>query len=149
MAGVVLGPERHRRWSDAQKIKIVGETLVPGVRVAEVIARYNVSSSLVYTWRKQASLGLFGPMKQGAFAPVAIVEAAVSLPSDSPICLAASDKLTSGPLSHDQIEHDAADHASQSERAAMVVALPDGVRIFVNNGVDEGALGKVLRALGR
>jgi hypothetical protein len=33
--------------------------------------------------------------------------------------------------------------------AAMVVALPDGVRILVNNGVDEGALGKVLRALSK
>jgi hypothetical protein len=29
----------------------------------------------------------------------------------------------------------------------MIVALPDGVRILVNNNVDEGALGKVLRAL--
>jgi len=33
--------------------------------------------------------------------------------------------------------------------AAMVVALPDGVRILVNNGVDEAALGKVLRALSK
>jgi transposase len=147
LAGVILGPERHRRWSGAQKIKIVGETLVPGVKVSDVMARYNVSSSLVYTWRKQARLGLFGPMKQGAFAPVAIVEAAVSLPSDSPVCLAASGDIAPEPLSHDQIEHDAADHASQSNGAVIVVALPDGVRILVNGGVDEGALGKVLRAL--
>jgi hypothetical protein len=118
------------------------------------MARYSVSSSLVYTWRKQARLGLFGPMKrgdgkQGAFALVAIVEAAVSLPSDSPICFATSGEIAPEPLSHNQIEHDGADHASQSDGTAMVVALPDGVRILVNNGVDEGALGKVLRALGR
>jgi hypothetical protein len=31
----------------------------------------------------------------------------------------------------------------------MIVDLPDGVRILVNNGVDEAALGKVLRALSK
>jgi transposase len=147
LAGVVLGPERHRRWSDAQKIKIVGETLVPGVRVSEVMARYNVSSSLVYTWRKQARLGLFGPMKQGAFAPVAIVEAAVPPPSDAPVYSAMSEDFTPEPMPPGETDFEPTNLVPQSDGAAMVVALPDGVRIMVNNGVDEGALGKVLRAL--
>jgi transposase len=147
LAGVILGPERHRRWSDAQKIKIVGETLVPGVRVSEVMARYNVSSSLVYTWRKQARLGLFGPMRQGAFAPVAIVEAAEMTLSDNPICMATRQDLPLEPVLHDQTASELADLAPNSDGTAMIVALPDGVRILVNNNVDEGALGKVLRAL--
>jgi Transposase len=145
LAGVILGPERHRRWSDAQKIKIVGETLVPGVKVSEVMARYNVSSSLVYTWRKQARLGLFGPMKQGAFAPVAIVQAAVPLPSDAPVYSTMSEDFTPEPMLPGETDFEPANLVPQSD--AMVVALRDGVRILVNNGVDEEALGRVLRAL--
>jgi transposase len=147
LAGVILGPERHRRWSDAQKIKIVGETLVPGVKVSEVMARYNVSSSLVYTWRKQARLGLFGPMKQGAFARVAIVQAAVPPPSDAPVYSAMSEDFTPEPMPPGETDFEPTNLVPQSDGAAMVVALRDGVRILVNNGVDEGALGKVLRAL--
>ena len=151
LAGVILGPERHRRWSEAQKIKLVGETLMPGVTVAEVIARYNVSSSLIYTWRKQARLGLLGQMVpvggQLAFAPVAIVEPQADVPRDSAICAAPPQDNGPEPLPHDQIEPAPVEHASQSDGAAMVVALPDGVRILVNNGVDEDALGRVLRAL--
>jgi transposase len=118
LAGIVLGPERHRRWSEAQKIKLVGETLMPGVTVAEVMARYSVSSSLIYTWRKQARLGLLGQMApvggQLAFAPVAIVEPEADVTSDNQICVAVPQDLEAEPLSGDQIEHEPADHASQS-----------------------------------
>jgi hypothetical protein len=119
------------------------------VRVSEVMARYNVSSSLVYTWRKQARLGLFGPMKQGAFAPVAIVQAAVPLPSDAPVYSTMSEDFTPEPMLPGQTDFEPANLVPQSDGAAMVVALRDGVRILVNNSVDEEALGKVLRALGR
>ncbi|MCZ8209032.1 MAG: IS66-like element accessory protein TnpA [Hyphomonadaceae bacterium] len=150
MAGVVLGPERHRRWSDAQKIKIVGETLLPGVRVAEVMARYNVSSSLIYTWRKQARLGLFAPMRQGAFAPVAIVEPAMTPLSDGAVSIAAGEGFTPEPLAQ-AAPHPRTDcHSRETlhgDGTAMIVALPDGVRVMVNGGVDEAALGRVLRAL--
>jgi transposase len=153
LAGIILGPERHRRWSEAQKIKLVGETLLPGVTVAEVMARYSVSSSLIYTWRKQARLGLLGQMApvggQLAFAPVAIMEPQADVPSDNQICVATPQDLNPVPLQHDQINCEPVECAPNSDNAAMVVALPDGVRILVNNGVDEGALGKVLRALGR
>lgn len=151
LAGIILGRERHRRWSEAQKIKLVGETLLPGVTVAEVMARYSVSSSLIYMWRKQARLGLLGQMApvggRLAFAPVAIVEPGSDVPSDNQICVAVAQNMEPEPLSRGQIEHEPTDHASQSDGAAMVVALPDGVRILVNGGVDEGALGRVLRAL--
>ena len=156
MAGVILGPERHRRWSDATKIKIFGETLMPGVKVSDVMARYNVSSSLVYTWRKQARLGLFGPMKQGAFAPVAIVESPLLTPSISQICDVVSPDFGLEDLIPVDTEQADPVQASTGERsysdsmtmagATMVVALPDGVRIMVGKDVDEAALGRVLRA---
>jgi transposase len=76
MGGIVLaGPERHRRLSDEQKIAIVDESFLPGVRVREVMDRYGLASSVIYTWRKQARAGHFGG---GMFAPVAVVDAAGS-----------------------------------------------------------------------
>jgi transposase len=148
VVGVVLaGRERHRRFSEAQKIAIIGESFLPGVRVREVMERHGLASSVIYTWRKQARQGHFSGGRSGMFAPVAIVEPQADVTNESAICVAVAQDLEQGPLQHDPIVPESADPAPQSDGAAMVVALPDGVRILVNNGVDEGALGKVLRAL--
>jgi transposase len=139
MGGVVLaGPPRHRRYSVEQKIAIVGESYQPGVLMRDVMARYGLASSVIYTWRKQAREGRFGG---GMFAPVAIVDQRSSAPG--------LQDIERERLPHGVVEREPAEQAVQSDGTAMVVALPDGVRILVNNGVDEGALGKVLRALGR
>jgi transposase-like protein len=50
----VLGVERRRRWSKAEKARIVEETLMPGAVVCEVARRYGVAQSLLFTWRRQA-----------------------------------------------------------------------------------------------
>ncbi|WP_230772836.1 transposase [Sphingomonas sp. Leaf4] len=47
----------RRRWSDAEKLEILAEAFRPEVRVYDVIARREVSSSLIYTWRKQLREG--------------------------------------------------------------------------------------------
>ena len=47
----------RRRWSDAEKLEILAEAFRPGVRVCDVMARRDVSSSLIYTWRKQLREG--------------------------------------------------------------------------------------------
>jgi transposase len=51
----VAGPLRRRRWSAAEKARIVGETLVPGVRLAEVARRWQVCSQQLYGWRRVIS----------------------------------------------------------------------------------------------
>lgn len=148
MGGVVLaGRERHRRFSDAQKIAIIGESFLPGVRVRDVMERHGLASSVIYTWRKQARQGYFSGSKSGMFAPVAIVEPEADVPRDSAICLAVAQDMQPQPMPHDQAACEPVNLALNSDGAAMVVALPDGVRILVNNNVDEGALGRVLRAL--
>ena len=141
MGGVVLvGPERHRRFSDEQKIAIVGESFLPGVRVREIMDRYSLASSVIYTWRKQARAGHFGG---GMFAPVAVVEATsgVLVPPDLP-----PEPLPQG-ATHLLPDCQPRDCGLDGDGASMIVALPDGVRILVKNGVDEAALGRVLRAL--
>ena len=54
---VLTGPARRRRWSAAEKARIVAETLVPGVTVSDVARRWQLSSQQVFTWRREARSG--------------------------------------------------------------------------------------------
>lgn len=54
---VILGG-RRLRWSDAQKVRIVAESFVPGAVVAEVARRYEIKSQHLTTWRAAAKRGL-------------------------------------------------------------------------------------------
>lgn len=50
---VIAGPTGRRQRSQADKARIVAESLVPGVRVAEVARKYGVTRWQVYDWRKR------------------------------------------------------------------------------------------------
>jgi transposase len=50
---VFSGPERRRRWSDEERLEILNEAFAPGACVAEVARRRDVSTALVYTWRRK------------------------------------------------------------------------------------------------
>lgn len=50
-AEVLVGPERRRRWTVAEKLAIVREAFAPGALVADVARRREVSRAQVYQWR--------------------------------------------------------------------------------------------------
>ena len=50
---VFSGPERRRRWSDEERLRILTEAFSPGACVAEVSRRHDVSTALIYTWRRK------------------------------------------------------------------------------------------------
>jgi transposase len=50
---VFSGPERRRRWSDEERRLILAEAFSPGACVAQVARRHDVSTGLVYTWRRK------------------------------------------------------------------------------------------------
>lgn len=50
---VFSGPERRRRWNDEERLQILTEAFAPGACVAEVARRHDVSTALVYTWRRK------------------------------------------------------------------------------------------------
>ncbi|MFJ5932312.1 IS66-like element accessory protein TnpA [Sphingomonas sp. TX0543] len=50
---VFSGPERRRRWSDEERLEILNQAFAPGACVAEVCRRYDISSALIYTWRRK------------------------------------------------------------------------------------------------
>jgi Transposase and inactivated derivatives len=50
---VIAGPERRRRWAEEERLSILTEAFAPGACVADVARRRDVSTSLIYTWRRR------------------------------------------------------------------------------------------------
>ena len=67
------GPER-RRWTTAQKLKVVSESLAPHASVTELARRHGLNPNLIYRWRHQAKTGALSkaPEAQSRFALVAV-----------------------------------------------------------------------------
>jgi transposase len=53
-ATLITGPERRRRWSDGDRERILSEAFSPGAVVTDVARRHDVSTALIYQWRKAA-----------------------------------------------------------------------------------------------
>ena len=66
-------PQR-RQWTAIEKLQIVEQSQAPGASITEVARRYNLSSGLIYTWRKQAKSGALSAAPDGRsrFALVAV-----------------------------------------------------------------------------
>jgi len=71
---VITGRERRRRWSAADKLRIIAETREPGARINAVAARHGVCESLVFTWRRQAREGVLIAPEMPVFMPVKMFE---------------------------------------------------------------------------
>ena len=54
---LLTGPARRRRWSEAEKARIVAETLVPGAVVSAIARRWQVCPQQVFGWRRAARAG--------------------------------------------------------------------------------------------
>lgn len=70
---LITGPERRRRWRAEHKVAILEEAFSPGAVVSDVARRYEVSTSLIYQWRREAI---------AAQEPMALVAATVCEPAD-------------------------------------------------------------------
>lgn len=67
---VFSGPERRRRWSKEDRVRILSEAFSPGACVRDVARRNDLSPSLIYNWRRALRRELPGP----AFAKAVIAE---------------------------------------------------------------------------
>src|SRR5258708_35075163 len=50
---LLTGPERRRRWSEDERRLILAAAFAPGAIVADISRRYEISTSLIYKWRRQ------------------------------------------------------------------------------------------------
>jgi len=65
------GTERRRRWSDDERRRILVAAFMPGAVVLNVARQFEVSTSLIYKWRKQTTVG----ERVAAFAPAVLLPA--------------------------------------------------------------------------
>jgi transposase len=113
---IITGRERRRRWSVADKLRILAECDTPGVQVAEVAARHGVYRSLVFQWRRQARDGLLVAEPTPEFVPVRVGD--VDRRDEAP----PEPEPTSPPL------------PLSRKAAAIEIELPDGIRVRVGEG---------------
>ena len=74
---LLTGPARRRRWSEAEKARIVAEALMPGAVVSAIARRWQVCPQQVFGWRRAARAGDVAlPTKPERSAFVPIVSAA-------------------------------------------------------------------------
>ena len=64
---VMTGPERRRRWGEADRFAILEAACAPGAVVSDVARRYDVCTSLIYKWRRSAQ-----EQASAAFVPVRV-----------------------------------------------------------------------------
>jgi transposase len=82
---VITSVQRRRRWSRAEKERIVAAALEPGVVASEVAREAGIHTSQLFRWRQQLCKRTPAPV---AFNPVAVAPmqeaAALPLPTPSP-----------------------------------------------------------------
>ena len=75
---IITGVERRRRWRVEEKLRIVAECERPGACLAAVARQHDVSSGLLWNWRRQARRGLLGADLAPAFLPIQVTGEPVS-----------------------------------------------------------------------
>jgi transposase len=124
---IITGRERRRRWSVADKFRILAECDAPGVQVAEVAARHGIYRSLVLQWRRQAQDGLLVAKPTPEFMPVRVAD------------VDRRDEVLPEP--------EPAPPPASRKSSAIEIELPGGIRVRVGEEVGLVALRRVLAAL--
>jgi transposase len=70
---IITEVERRRRRSSAEKLLIVAETEQPGVGIADIARRYEISRGLLWNWRSQVRRGVLRPEPPSVFVPVQVI----------------------------------------------------------------------------
>lgn len=122
---VLSGPERRRRWSTAEKLRIVEESLAPAARVVEVARRHDIHPNLLTLWRRQARSGALGCGPEPAVRQADKVHfAAVSIAPGPQALMAPSER-----------------------RGAIEIEFAAGVRMRITGAVDAATLTAAVAAL--
>jgi transposase len=112
---------RRRQWSDADKVRIVEESLVGHRQVSATARRHGISRSLLTVWRRQYRSGELGGARPAAFIPVTL-SAELPAPASGP------------PL-------------PSSPEARIEITLANGRRVSVPALIDPEVLARLLPVL--
>ena len=61
----VLSGRERRRWTGAEKLRIVAESRLTGLSIADFARRHDVHPNLVHAWRRQAQTGELSVVTDG------------------------------------------------------------------------------------
>ena len=118
----------RRRWTEEEKCQLVAETLAPGATVHGVARRHGISTSQLFTWRKQFR----GELDRPAAAPAAPDFAAVMIAAAAP-----------SPMIGDM-------EAGISTACGLIeIELPQGGRVRISGAPDPALVTAALQALVR
>ena len=123
----VVDTGRRRRWTDEEKLRIVGESHAGPRLVAATARRNGISRSLLTTWRRLYREGLLADRAATSFAPVA-VEAERPVPPPMP-----AEPSTAAPVT---------DAAHRIE-----VVLRNGRRLVVDARLEPLALARLISVI--
>ena len=128
---MISGVERRRRWSDADKLRIVAEADEAGATVAEVARRHEISRSILWAWRKQARAGVLATPDPLDFLPV-VVDAVSAMDTAASEPSAASLQADAPPPPDDR---------------AITITLVNGTRLEISAALSLPALSCIIGAL--
>jgi transposase len=75
---IITGVERRRRWRVEEKLRIVAECERPGACLAAVARQHDMSSGLLWNWRRHAGRGLLRVDLTPNFFPVQVTDEPIS-----------------------------------------------------------------------
>lgn len=121
---VITSVERRRRWSAAEKVRLVAAMSEPGAVVTEIARRFGVETSLLYRWRRQFA----SERRASAFVPLQIEAEAseTSLPADF-VC--------------------SPEPPPAAPPASIAISFGEQVRVTVEGAPDATTLANVIAAL--
>ena len=128
---IISGVERRRRWSDADKLRIVAEADEAGAKVAEVARRHEISRSILWTWRKQARAGRLTMSDPPGFLPV-VVDAVSAMDTAASVASAPPLQVDAPP---------------PPDHRAITITLANGTRLEISAALSLPALSCIIGAL--
>ena len=129
---IITGRERRRRWSVADKLRIVAKLQELGTLVRTVAARHGVCESLVFTWRRQVRNGALVAPEMPTFLPVQVFEPPTAIIGQH----RPEQPVTPAPT------------PPRPQAGLIEIALGNGRQVRVGSDVNLAALRRVLAALG-
>jgi transposase len=134
---VLSGTERRRRYTPAEKVRMVAEAFRPGMVVTEAARRLSVHESLLYRWRRLMKAEA-GVADRAGFVAVTI--------TPEPVAAEPSEPVTPDPPVPSPVLP-APPGPAASPPGVLEIALPGGARVRLEGAVDPALAAAVLEAL--
>ena len=127
---------RRRRWTEAEKRRIVAEAEEPGSSVSIVARRHDVNANQLFTWRRE----LRGRLKGAEIEPTGFVPAVIT---------ATRSRESGAEAAGREHASDIYERSLGKPAGRMEIRLGSDDRVIVGADVDAAALARVIEGLSR